>query len=222
MSAEIDISIPDFLLVKNRRPLSKKQRAAAEAWLARGAPSGGERVDYRKPKGTSWEEWDAITVKQAAEKHATSLARVPTLREKYGDRAKRALRPKKPQREALFAPAAVITVLTEQNPCREGTAAHAVFEKYRTGMTVAQFEAAARGACPSKICPVDYLVHDLRRGRIAVGTKDLRVISRRRLGKVEQRTVVEPIRASGRENYHGYPLLRGRRHLRFRRKGDDT
>ena len=174
MNAEIDISIPDFLLVKNRRPLSKKRRAAVDAWLARGAPSGGERIDCRKPKGLSWDEWDAIMAKQAAEKHAAALARVPLLREKYGARAKRAARPKKPRREELFAPDAVITVLAEGNPCREGTAAHAVFEKYRTGMTVAQFEAAAEDVCPGKLRPVDYLVYDSRRGRIAIEWKEKR------------------------------------------------
>ena len=79
MSAEIDITIPDFLLVKNRRPLPKKRRAIVEAWLARGAPSGGERLDYRKPKGLSWDEWDAAQapiVQLAEERKQTALAKL--------------------------------------------------------------------------------------------------------------------------------------------------
>ena len=79
MSAEIDITIPEFLLVKNRRPLSKKRRAAVDAWLARGVAPRGERTDYRKPKGTSWEEWDAIQAQitqLVEERKQTALAKL--------------------------------------------------------------------------------------------------------------------------------------------------
>lgn len=78
-------------------------------------------------------------------------------------------REKKKARVDLFSPADVITVLAEANPCRPGSAAHAVFEKYQTGMTVAEFDKAVKAACPGKLRPVDYLVYDSCKGRIAVG-----------------------------------------------------
>ena len=77
---------------------------------------------------------------------------------------------KKKTRDCLFSPADVITVRAPANPCRPGSAAHAVFEKYRTGMTVAEFDAAVRAVCPGKLRPIDYLVYDSRKGRIAVGS----------------------------------------------------
>jgi len=165
-----DGSIPEFLLVKNRKKPTKAEQARIDAFMGRQSAEP-ERVDWRKPKGMSWEDWDAVQARRAEEKHARTQERVAELNEKYGRNAKRAiraLRPKKPRREELFAPSAIIRVLVEGNPCKEGSAAHAVFEMYRTGMTVAAFKKATAGACPGKLRPVDYLVYDSRKGRIAV------------------------------------------------------
>lgn len=59
-----------------------------------------------------------------------------------------------------------------KNPCRPGTAAHAIFELYRDGMTVAKFNKVAAGTCPGRLRPVDYLIYDSRKGRITVGPKE--------------------------------------------------
>lgn len=168
-SAEIDVSIPDFLLVKNRKPLSKKRRAVVDAWLARGGAAATERSEYRKPKGTSWEEWDAHMAKQAAEKHAASLARVSVLKEKYGDRVARALRPKKLRVAADWK----IIVLVKECPYKSGTAGARVFAKYKDGLSVGSFEQDAAGLAGRRR-PIDMLMYDVRKQyvRVEVGGSD--------------------------------------------------
>lgn len=85
------------------------------------------------------------------------------------ERSFRPKKPPKPKREDAYKGDEVIGLLVAGNPCRPGTAAHAVFECYRHGMTVAEFAAAAAKACPGKLRPVDYVIYDSRKGRIAVG-----------------------------------------------------
>ena len=76
--------IPLFLQVQNRRPLAPEQRARLDA-LARstGASSSG-RTDYRKPKGMSWEEWDALEAARVLDKKAASYERINELRARAG------------------------------------------------------------------------------------------------------------------------------------------
>jgi hypothetical protein len=50
------VDIPDFCLVKNRKPLTAEQQAKLDTQTVKQQP---ERVDGRKPKGMSWEDWDA-------------------------------------------------------------------------------------------------------------------------------------------------------------------
>lgn len=53
-----DGSIPEFLLVKNRRPLTPEQQARLNSVMMPISQSG--RVDWNKPKGMSVEEWEGI------------------------------------------------------------------------------------------------------------------------------------------------------------------
>ncbi len=153
------LDFPEELRVGNRRPLTPEQQARVDATMARSGAARQERTDPRKPKGLSWEEWDAHLAAEAAPKReAAPEARAPKPK-----------RLPKPRREDAYQPADVIRVLAEKNPCRPGTAAHAVFEKYRDGMTVAQFTKAAVGACPGRLRPIDYLIYDSKKGRISVG-----------------------------------------------------
>lgn len=161
--------IPDFLLVKNRKKPTKAEQARIDAFMGRQS-SEPERVDWRKPKGMPWAEWDAIQTRAAEERRAKTEARVAELKEKYGDR-KRAPKPRKPRREDEYQHGDFVTVLVDANPCRPGTAAHAVFACYRSGMTVAQFIDGAASKCPGKLRPIDYLIYDSRKGRISVGAR---------------------------------------------------
>lgn len=162
------LDIPEELRVENRKPLPPEQQARlSKVMTAAGGGPKTERVDHRKPKGTSWEEWDAHMAAEAASRREQSLERVAALRAKHPPKAKRL---PKPRREDAYQPTDVIRVLADKNPCREGTAAHAVFKKYRDGMTVAAFAKAAASACPGRLRPVDYLIYDSKKGRISVGT----------------------------------------------------
>ena len=69
---------------------------------------------------------------------------------------------------AKAGPEAVIRVLAESNPYREGTAGRAVFAIYRDdGMTVAKFSAAAAGLTGTRK-PVDMLRFDVHKGHVRV------------------------------------------------------
>lgn len=163
--------IPDFLLVKNRKKPTKAEQARIDAFTGRPA-EGPERVDWRKPKGLSWEEWDAVLEREREAGRAKAEAKRAAKAENAEERkAEREARPRKPKREDLHKQTDVITVLKRKNPCKPGTAAHAIFACYRSGMTVAQFTAAVEGKCPGKLRPVDYLVYDARKQRIMVGPK---------------------------------------------------
>lgn len=163
LGAELDI--PEELRVENRRPLTKEQQARVDAAMAK---AGGqrERLDPRKPKGMSWGEWDMHLTSEAASRQEASLKRVAEIRAKHPPKAKRL---PKPRREDAYQPTDVVRILVEKNPCRPGTAACAVFAKYRDGMTVAQFAKAAADVCPGRLRPVDYLIYDSKKGRISVG-----------------------------------------------------
>lgn len=159
------LTLPEELRVDNRRPLTPEQQARVDAAMARSGAARQERTDPRKPKGLSWEEWDAHQAAEASSRREASLERVAELRAKRPPKAKRL---PKPRREDAYQPADVIRVLSKKNPCRPGTAAHAVFEKYRDGMSVAQFTKAAASVCPGRLRPVDYLIYDSKKGRISI------------------------------------------------------
>lgn len=159
------LDFPEELRVENRRPLTAEQQARVDAAMARSGAARQERTDPRKPKGLSWGEWDAHLAAEATSKREASLERAAELRAKRPPKAKRL---PKPRREDAYQPADVIRVLSEKNPCRPGTAAHAVFEKYRDGMSVAQFTKAAASVCPGRLRPVDYLIYDSKKGRISI------------------------------------------------------
>lgn len=165
---EDSLAIPEYLKVENRKPLTKAQEERlAEA--RGGTQAQAARRDPRKPKGMSWEEWDAHVEETARSKRAALDARFAGARESRA--AKQKARVPRPRREDAFSPDAVIEVLLDANPCRAGTAAHAVFAKYKTGMTVAKFTKAVEGLCPGRLRAIDYLIYDARKGRIAVGAK---------------------------------------------------
>lgn len=86
--------IPQFLLVGNRTPPTSEQQERWDRTLRSIGVDRGERVDWRKPRSVSWEEWDALQARAAEDQRAATLARVSALREKYGDapRVPRSLR----------------------------------------------------------------------------------------------------------------------------------
>lgn len=167
------LDIPAALRVENRKPLTPEQREKLARTMAGVGISLGEKPDPSKPKGLSAAEWRAHKEEVASAKHAKALERVAKLRESPAGqrRAAKAARLPRPRREDAFRPTDVVRVLLDRNPCRPGTAAHAIFEKYRTGMTVAEFEKAAAKTCPGRLRPVDYLIYDSKKGRISVGSR---------------------------------------------------
>lgn len=72
--------IAAFLRVENRVPLTPEQRARLDERMRRVNDGDAARVDYRKPKGMSWEEWDRIEADRAAAKRAASYERIEELR----------------------------------------------------------------------------------------------------------------------------------------------
>lgn len=64
LSIPEDGSIPPFLLVENRIPLTRAQKAALEKRLQKAATA--EKADPRMPKGISPEEWKEVKAKLAA------------------------------------------------------------------------------------------------------------------------------------------------------------
>lgn len=163
---EDSLDIPECLKVENRKPLTEAQEKRV-AELARKSGASPRKDDPRKPKGMSWEEWDAHLAAASAAPEQAARARA----EAREARAAKKVRAPRPRREDAFPPDAVIEVLLDANPCRAGTAAHTVFAKYKTGMTVAKFTKAVEGLCPGRLRAIDYLIYDARKGRIAVGVK---------------------------------------------------
>lgn len=79
--------IPEFLLVKNRRPLTRNQRSRRASYINHTSQSN-ERIDWRKPKGTPREEWDAYLARKEESERNRTPARVAALKDRYGDRPK--------------------------------------------------------------------------------------------------------------------------------------
>lgn len=73
--------LPPFLDAKNRPPTSGRTAAGAPAKPAKPAK---ERVDYRKPKSLSWEEWDAHLAAAERTKRERTAERINKLREDKG------------------------------------------------------------------------------------------------------------------------------------------
>jgi hypothetical protein len=159
--------IPLFLQTQNRKPLTPAQQAEFERRVAQSAGSTHERVktasDYLKPKGMSWDEWDAWWAIREAEKRAKTEARVAELRAKHPPRERG---PKKP-RGIVVEPTMVIKVAVKGNPYKAGSAGNKVFAKYKSGMTVAALEKAAAGLTGGRTV-VDMLKFDVRKGRITL------------------------------------------------------
>jgi hypothetical protein len=66
--------IPPFLQVQNRRPLTPEAKAKLDETMRKAHPST-ERVDWRKPMGMSFEDWDALQNAQALQRNATNQER---------------------------------------------------------------------------------------------------------------------------------------------------
>lgn len=80
--------IPKFLLVKNRKPLPAKKAQRLEQVQASLNHGESERVDWRKPKGTSWEVWDAFLQQEADRHRAASLERIAKMQAKREEKKK--------------------------------------------------------------------------------------------------------------------------------------
>jgi len=89
-----DGGIPAWLLVANRQPLTAAQAAKCAAWLAGGkvAGNGADRVDWRKPRSLSWDDWDMHLAAQQRATEAKKAERVAALQ---------ALPPKPPSARAM-------------------------------------------------------------------------------------------------------------------------
>jgi hypothetical protein len=69
--------VPDFLLVKNRKPLTAEQQAKLASHVTKQQP---DRVDGRKPKGMAWEDWDAYQQRSNVEHKAANEEKFAALR----------------------------------------------------------------------------------------------------------------------------------------------
>lgn len=67
--------IPAWLLVKNRTPLTPDQQARLEQVMSQGGHDQPDRVDWQKPKGMAWDDWDRHVADRAAERAAKHAAR---------------------------------------------------------------------------------------------------------------------------------------------------
>lgn len=164
--------LPTFLEVGNRVPLDAAGEARVKALLGRRSddPNAG-RVDHRKPQSMSWEEFDAHQAEAAEKKKAAANERIAKMKAKHPELAEG-----KPKREPRPTVAdrlagARIRLVAKDNPYREGTAGHAVFALYRDGMTIPAFEKKAEGKTGTRK-PVDMLMHDVRKGRVALEKKE--------------------------------------------------
>ncbi len=76
---DISLDIPDFLLVRNRQPLTPKQIERWKTIKAGMYITKLDKFDYSKPK--TWSpEAEAILQQQEAEKHRHAVARINALR----------------------------------------------------------------------------------------------------------------------------------------------
>lgn len=167
--------IPDFLLVKNRKPLTKKQKACVDV-LFKNAHQDVERVDWRKPRSISWEEWDAHLAREETPKREKSLGPDRRAQGKVWGSGQVHQAEEARGRAERFAPDSIISVLVSECPYRPGSAGAAVFGKYRDGMTVREFEADAAGLT-GKRRPVDMLTYDVGKGRVKVGPASISTLA---------------------------------------------
>lgn len=75
--------IPKFLMVANRRELSSEQFDRVRATHS-SLRDDKHRFDCRKPKGLSWEEWDAAEAARMGAEREDTIVRISRLRESLG------------------------------------------------------------------------------------------------------------------------------------------
>ena len=122
----------------------------------------------RRPVPDIFKEAYEMSKKQV--KHAEASTPAPAdapVADPVNTAPKQAIGVKGPKGAALDA---TITVLTDKNPKREGSKAHAVFALYASGMTVQDFMNAAGPAATSNI------VYDAAHGFIAVAGYDPKLV----------------------------------------------
>lgn len=131
-----DGSIPEFLLVKNRKPLTPEQQAAFDA-RARSAPTTTQ-FDTRKPKGLSEEKWAEIQTEQAEERKGKAHARDARMHERKRQREAAAAE-RLEQRAAL----AETGPQRLKKPPQEGSRKRVVYEALLKGGEEAALKKAA-------------------------------------------------------------------------------
>jgi hypothetical protein len=132
-----DGSIPDFLLVKNRKPLTPEQQAAFDA-RTRAAMNDDTRFDTRKPKGLSEEKWAEIQTEQAEERKGKAYARLARMHERKRQREAAAA-------ERLEQRAAIAETGPQRlkKPPQEGSRKRMVYEALLKGGEAAALKKAA-------------------------------------------------------------------------------
>ncbi len=93
---DASLDIPDFLLVRNRRPLTPAQLERWETIKAGTYIAKLDKLDYNKPK--TWSpEAEAILQQQEAEKHRHAVARINALRISKGQDPIKERKPRTPR-----------------------------------------------------------------------------------------------------------------------------
>lgn len=84
------LDIPQECRVENRKPLTPEQQTRLSEVMIGAVSAKPARVDHRKPKGTSWDEWDQYLATQEKAAREKTMERIGKLKEKKPPKTPRA------------------------------------------------------------------------------------------------------------------------------------